>query len=207
MIALPAVGAILTVAFAAFSLFCLCKALEAIFYWNTRGDLTHRIRRWFSRSRKGKNESKGDKLLIALRQAKCYFCDQQTLLGGPSGGACQNILCDSCGAKFNFGPPFFAEILRDPTDPIPETGKRASKVFGTFQQFPPEEKCSLCEDSRWIEVPTSATWLRPAGGTKKIRCPECYEVGDEAPPAKRSARRAAVEHTKNSRDVNDGLHS
>lgn len=46
----------------------------------------------------------------------CKFCKNDQFYEGPSGGACTNIMCADCGAKFNYcGVPQNMEILSGPS--------------------------------------------------------------------------------------------
>ena len=52
-----------------------------------------------------------------FEEQRCGFCDSQEFLEGPSGGMSVNIMCASCGARFNICPPFSAEVIGQPTIP------------------------------------------------------------------------------------------
>lgn len=52
-----------------------------------------------------------------FEERRCGFCDSQEFLEGPHGGMSVNIMCASCGARFNICPPFSAEVIGQPTIP------------------------------------------------------------------------------------------
>ncbi|HXV27104.1 MAG TPA: hypothetical protein VD862_03740 [Candidatus Paceibacterota bacterium] len=56
---------------------------------------------------------------IEVTKGKCPDCDGGKLLQGPEGGACMNVLCAGCGAKFNlafgFGGILFGSRIGEPT--------------------------------------------------------------------------------------------
>ncbi len=65
---------------------------------------------------------------------KCPHCGEENLRLGPSGPGAQNILCASCGSKFNDTGVFGVDLLRDCTNPIPEMDTHATHDhFGTVQ--------------------------------------------------------------------------
>ena len=65
---------------------------------------------------------------------KCPHCGQETLKLGPRAPGAQNILCASCGSKFNECGVFGVDLLRDCTNPIPEMDIDATHDhFGTVQ--------------------------------------------------------------------------
>jgi hypothetical protein len=45
----------------------------------------------------------------------CWYCGCGDFLEGPSGGMSQNMMCASCGARYNVCSPFFAELIGLPT--------------------------------------------------------------------------------------------
>lgn len=65
---------------------------------------------------------------------KCPHCGEKDLRLGPSGPGAQNVLCASCGSKFNDTGVFGVDLLRDCTNPIPEMDTDATHDhFGMVQ--------------------------------------------------------------------------
>ena len=58
-----------------------------------------------------------------LQTHKCPICTTGEMIGGPCGGAAQNILCNNCSSEFWFAPPFRTELKERDL-------KRAEEVFG-----------------------------------------------------------------------------
>jgi rRNA maturation protein Nop10 len=46
-----------------------------------------------------------ERLIQSLRMDRCPDCQGYTLQPGPRGGAAQNLICTSCGARWNVAPP------------------------------------------------------------------------------------------------------
>lgn len=72
---------------------------------------------------------------------KCPHCGQEDLRLGPTGPGSQNLLCASCGSKFNEGGVFGVDLLRDCTNPIPEMDTDATHGhFGLLQKDEPGDR-------------------------------------------------------------------
>ena len=52
-----------------------------------------------------------------IRIGGCVFCGCTEFLEGPCGGLSVNVECDRCGARFNFMPPYGADLISGPTKP------------------------------------------------------------------------------------------
>jgi hypothetical protein len=117
----------------------------------------------------------------------------------------RDYLCGACGVKLNLSLyEVDGKVLRECTDPIPELRRPAThaQVLVTYADSPILERrinvCKTCDGSKFVKVPrkpeTGVTYYA-AQPLVKARCPDCYRADDDAPPAKMSNRRRAIEHT------------
>jgi DNA-directed RNA polymerase subunit RPC12/RpoP len=154
-------------------------------------------------------------MLHAFANERCNYCGQKNLalleytdypyIGTPvkkplKHDDTRDYLCGACGVKINLSLyELEGKVLRGCTDPIPELRRPATHA----QVDVPREGvvlsvriniCKTCDGSKFVNVPypSGDLWAE----YEKARCPDCYRTDDDAPPAKMSNRRRAIEHTK-----------
>lgn len=66
--------------------------------------------------------------LKKFRKGKCPNCGQDGLRGGPCGGLSQNIICTSCGARYN-NTPFGVDVLNEPAITVQQASALLSRAY------------------------------------------------------------------------------
>ena len=159
-------------------------------------------------------------LTHSIHHWRCNYCGQKKLAqieyesGWPRAvsktsslnqtGNLVDVVCGACGVLYNTSL-YAAEVkvLRGCTDPIPELKVPATHTE-VREMYPLGigaenliNVCKTCDGSKVVSVPSSVNTGELWGEYIEARCPDCYSTGDGAPVAKMSARRRAIEHTKN----------
>ncbi|MCP1761916.1 hypothetical protein [Bradyrhizobium japonicum] len=52
------------------------------------------------------------RIIGALRADRCPDCDASDMIGGPRGGASQNLFCGRCGSGFNVAQPRYIMLAQ-----------------------------------------------------------------------------------------------